>query len=49
MMTASTSAAIIGMRHRVVHDYMSVDQEVVWKTATQEMAPLLAMFQRLRG
>jgi uncharacterized protein with HEPN domain len=42
-------AAIIGMRHRVVHDYMSVDEEVVWRTATQEMAPPLAAFQRLRG
>ncbi len=42
-------AAIIGMRNRVVHDYMSVDEDVVWKTATQEMAPLVETFQRLRS
>lgn len=34
-------------RNKVVHDYMSVDDDVVWKTATQEMAPLLAAIERL--
>ncbi len=42
-------AAIVGMRNRVVHDYLSVDDEVVWKTATQEMRPLLAALERLWG
>jgi uncharacterized protein with HEPN domain len=41
-------AAIVGMRHKVVHDYLSVDDEVVWKTATQEMGPLLAVLEQLR-
>jgi uncharacterized protein with HEPN domain len=33
--------AIVGMRHKVVHDYLNVDEDVVWQTATEEM-PLLA-------
>lgn len=27
--------AIVGMRHKVVHDYMNVDEDVVWRTVTQ--------------
>lgn len=23
-------AAIVGMRHRVVHDYLNIDQDIVW-------------------
>ena len=33
--------AIVGMRHKVVHDYFNVDDEVVWRTATEEMLPLM--------
>ena len=39
--------AIVGMRHKVVHDYMNVDESVVWKTATQEMAKLIAQLTPL--
>ena len=39
--------AIIGMRHKVVHDYMNVDDDVVWQTATREMAKLAAQLQAL--
>jgi uncharacterized protein with HEPN domain len=42
-------AAIIGMRNKVVHEYMNVDEEVVWKTATTEMEALLAGLRLLRG
>jgi uncharacterized protein with HEPN domain len=31
---------VIGMRHKIVHDYMDVDEEVVWAVATQDL-PLL--------
>ena len=34
-------AAIIGMRHKVVHDYMGIDEDIVWRTAREE-APRLA-------
>ena len=33
--------AIVGMRHKVVHDYMSVDEDVVWDTVQQELPPLV--------
>jgi uncharacterized protein with HEPN domain len=25
--------AIIGMRHKIVHDYMNVDEDIVWDTS----------------
>ena len=25
--------AIVGMRHKVVHDYLNVDEDIVWDTA----------------
>lgn len=40
-------AAIVGMRNKVVHDYMNVDDDVVWETATKEMEPLLRAIARL--
>lgn len=33
-------AAIIGMRHKVVHDYLAVDYDIVWETATQDLPGL---------
>ena len=28
---------IIGMRHRIVHDYMDVDEDIVWDVVTFEL------------
>ena len=28
--------AIVGMRHKVVHDYLNVDEDIVWDTACQK-------------
>ncbi|MFC2171138.1 DUF86 domain-containing protein [Acidobacteriota bacterium] len=39
--------AIIGMRHKVVHDYMGVDEDVVWDTSTKELRPLIAELEKL--
>lgn len=39
--------AIVGMRHKVVHDYMTVDEDVVWDTVAHELAPLAAELERL--
>lgn len=36
-------AAIIGMRHKVVHDYMGIDEDVVWRTAREEVPRLGAL------
>lgn len=33
--------AIVGMRHKVVHDYMDVDEDIVWDTVKDELTPLL--------
>ena len=32
---------IAGFRHRVVHEYFSIDYDVVWRVATSEMQPLI--------
>jgi uncharacterized protein with HEPN domain len=39
--------AIIGMRHKVVHDYMGVDEEVVRRTARDEVPRLYAALEKL--
>jgi uncharacterized protein with HEPN domain len=33
--------AIIGARHRIVHNYADVDAEVIWKVVTEDL-PFLA-------
>ena len=38
--------AIVGMRHKVVHDYMTVDDDVIWDTVTRELARLVAALER---
>lgn len=40
-------AGIVGMRHKVVHDYMDVDEDVVWKTSIEEIPRLVAALERL--
>jgi len=40
--------AIVGMRHKVVHDYMDVDEEIVWDTVTRELPPLIAQLEAIR-
>ena len=39
--------AIIGMRHKVVHDYMTVDEDVIWDTVTHELERLVTELERL--
>ena len=38
---------IIGMRNKVVHDYLNVDFDIVWGVATVELPPLLAALETL--
>ena len=35
-------AKIIGMRNRLVHDYLKVDSEIVWTVLSEEIEPLRA-------
>lgn len=32
---------ITGMRHRIVHGYDFVDYEILWKTTTEDLPPLI--------
>ena len=40
-------SSIIGMRHKLVHDYFRVDLVVVWQTAQNRLPPLKAQIQHL--
>ena len=40
-------AEIIGMRHRIVHDYLRVRAAVVWETATNDILPLIQILEPL--
>jgi uncharacterized protein with HEPN domain len=33
---------IVGMRNRVIHDYLNVDYEIVWEVVTEGLPALLA-------
>ena len=37
---------IIGMRHKVVHDYLHVDYDIVWDVATVNLPPLVTELER---
>lgn len=39
--------AITGMRHKVVHDYMTVDEDVIWDTVTHELGRLAIELEQL--
>ncbi len=30
-------AEIVGMRHKVVHDYLGVDEDIVWQVVTEDL------------
>jgi uncharacterized protein with HEPN domain len=38
---------IIGMRHKVVHDYLGVDEDIVWSVATDDLPKLVAALEPL--
>ena len=40
-------ADIIGMRHRLVHVYYALDLDIIWRTATDYIPPLIAQLERL--
>ena len=39
--------AIIGMRHRVVHDYLYVDRDIVWDVVKRDLESLVASLAKL--
>jgi uncharacterized protein with HEPN domain len=32
---------IVGMRHKVVHDYLGVDEDIVWEVVTEDLPKLV--------
>lgn len=38
---------IIGMRHRLVHDYTNIDIPTVWSTTVRDLYPLIAALEPL--
>lgn len=42
-------AVIVGMRHRLVHGYMDIDDEILWTTATDRMPDLLDQLRAIPG
>jgi uncharacterized protein with HEPN domain len=37
---------IVGMRHKVVHDYLHVDYDIVWAVTTVDLPPLINDLER---
>ena len=38
---------IVGMRNKVIHDYVNVDHDIVWDVATVDLPALLAELERV--
>lgn len=38
---------IVGMRHKVVHDYLEVDYDLVWDVVTAELPPLVRQLSQI--
>ncbi len=36
---------IIGMRHRIVHDYLNVDEDVVWEVVQKDLPELVPILE----
>ena len=35
------------MRSKIVHDYMNVDEDIVWDSVTQELQPLIEELKKV--
>ena len=42
-------SAIVAMRNRLIHAYFDIDLEVLWKTAMEEIPPLLSSLRMVAG
>jgi uncharacterized protein with HEPN domain len=38
---------IIGMRNRIIHDYLNVDYDIVWKVATENLVALIIELEKI--
>ncbi|MFH0810607.1 MAG: HepT-like ribonuclease domain-containing protein [Pseudomonadota bacterium] len=47
-LTASVPwAAIISMRNRLIHAYFDVNHDILWKTVTEEIPPVLSLLRTI--
>jgi uncharacterized protein with HEPN domain len=40
-------SAIVGMRHKIVHDYVSLDLDELWSTATEDLPVLIPLLAKI--
>ncbi len=40
-------ADIIGMRHKVVHDYLGVDEDIVWQVVAEDLPRLVVTLESI--
>ncbi len=38
---------IIGMRNRLIHAYFDIDLDILWKTVTEDLPPLIAELEKI--
>jgi uncharacterized protein with HEPN domain len=38
---------MVGMRNRIVHDYLGIDDEIVWQTAAFRVPELIMQLEEL--
>lgn len=39
--------SVVGMRNRIIHAYFDVDLDIVWKTVTEDLPPLVDELRRI--
>ena len=42
-------AEIVGMRHKLVHDYFSIDRDIVWDVVEADLPPLKQQLEAILG
>ena len=40
---------IVGVRHRIVHDYLEVDYDIIWEIVTRDFPPLIPVIASILG
>jgi uncharacterized protein with HEPN domain len=38
---------MVGMRNRIVHDYLSIDEDVIWEVVQQDLPPLVSLLEEI--
>ena len=39
---------VIGMRHKIVHDYMAIDEDIVWQVVTHDLPDLIVRLENIK-